>query len=381
MSNENQGSRLMEGIERIPERSADVRDQAQSIESQLDEIEKTYENTRKRAEQGLPEEVGWRGLDNQSVERDSIQVDHNLSNLETDMFHVSDEDSIEIEAETREQYVRELVSKHQKKQDVKEDFEGRIEAVRNLSGEAFQDFLQSTSNLEEYNSPSDALDGSWGENLEKKLSMAEGKRESQRVIEDIINRAEAEQHALENEMKDVAESYTREIYDQALATAKRLGGEGRPYTGELDLLEQISDTRADVISNQLDEYDHNSDDVGRQEGALKAGKEAMESQAQLIAQYAMNLDEARQDASGVVAEASEILEGDDLTSARERISAMEEGYAGFGNSMGDECYDSLSEAVEAVMREGMMEDEEFDSGYSVSFNKIPYLGAETETTM
>lgn len=380
MNDKNDANSIIAGLDNIPQRSSAVRSQTRDIETNLDNIEETYDNVRQRAEEGVEEQYAWQNLQDQEAEQVNIPVSSTLDKLDSDIFPTQTETTITIEADNRQEYVRELVTKVEEKRSVKEEFEGRIDAVKDFSSEALEEFLYSTQSLDRYDSPKDALEGSWGEKLDQELRMSEGKQETQRLLEGMADRAEAERKALENELERTVDETTDEIYDQALAITQRLGGKGRAYTGELDLLDQISRTRAAVIENSLDEdeYTHSNAEVAEQEGALREGKRAMEAQASLIADYVKNLDMARNDALAVIEDASNVLDDEDLDYARNNVAAMEEGYAEFSNAFSDECYDNLSEAIEATMRYGMTEDEELETSYSFSFEDVPHLGTQDE---
>lgn len=380
MNDKNDTNTIISGLDNIPDRSAAVRDRTREIETDLDQIEKTYEEVRERAEEGIEDQYRWQKLDQQDAEGKSIPVASSLDKLDSGDFPSDTDATIDIEADSRHDYVRQLVSKHQEKQSIQEEFEGRLESVKAFSDQAMEEFLHSTRGLERYDSPKDALEGTWGEKLDQELKMTEGKRETQRLLEEIVDRAEAERKAIEDELERTVDRYTDDIYDQALSVTKRLGGKGRAYTGELDLLDQISRTRASVIDNMLDEdeYSHSNDEVARQEGALKEGKRAMEAQAALIANYVKSVDAAREDAENVLDEASGVLDEEKLAYARENIRAMDEGFSEFSNAFSDECYDDLADAIEETMRYGMMEDEELETSYSFSFENVSSFGAQEE---
>jgi hypothetical protein len=376
MSDENSEHALVSGLETIPDRSSTVKARAQDIETELDEIEEVYDQALQRAEEGVPQQYQWEGISERPAGDTTIAVTQSLDKLDTDLFPSGERTEMEVEADTAEEYVRSLVSMAEEKRELESEFRDRIESAKSLSSEAMEEFLHSTQNLDNYDSPADALEGSFGEKLDQKLRLSEGKQETQRILESIVNRAQAERQAVENELENVVNEYVDQIYDQSQVISQRLGGKGRPYTGELDLLDQLSRTRAAVIENRLedDEYSHNSDDVAKQEGALQSGKRAMEAQAHLIAQYVIGMDEAREDAENLIQYASDVLDDSELEYAQKRIRAIEEGYEGLGNAFEEDCYDSLAEAIEATMRNGMMEGEELETSHSFSFDSIPYLG-------
>lgn len=379
MNDKNDTNSIISGLDHIPDRSASVRDRTRQIETDLDQIEETYQEVRERAEEGIEEPYSWQRLNEQESDTRRIPVASNLDKIDSGDFP-TEESAIEIEAESRHDYVRQLVNKHQEKESVQEEFEGRLDAVSELSDQALEEFLHSTSGLERYDSPQDALEGSLGEKLDQKIRMTEGKQEVQRLLEEVVDRAEAEREAIEKELERTVDQYTDEIYDQTHSISQRLGGQGRAYTGELDLLDQISRTRAAVIDNRLDEeeYSHSNDDVARQEGALKEGKRAMEAQAALIADYVKNVDHAKEDAENVINEASAVLDDEELAYARNNIEAMDEGFSEFANAFSDQCYDNLADAIEETMRYGMMDDEELETSYNFSFENVPSFGAQDE---
>lgn len=377
MSNENDGTSLIDQLNHIPESSDNVRSQTQEIENEINQIIDTYQTVQARVDDGLEDQYTWNPLADAPVEDTSIDITQSLDKLETDLFDSDGSESIEIEAETRQDYLRSLVDRTEEKEAVKQEFEGRIDQVKDLSRQAFDEFLESTQSLSRYDSPSDALEGSWGEKLDQKLQMTEGKKETQRIMEDIANRADAERTALEDELERTVNEYVEDAYDQATTISERLGGKGRAYTGELDLLDQISRTRAAVIANQLEEgeYTHSNDEVARQEGALREGKKAMEAQAEFIAEYAKNLDQAREEAEYAIEHAAEVLDEEQLSTARERLSTLQQAYEEFGNAFEDDCYDSLAEAIEGAMQQGMKPDEELETSHRFSFTDMPYLGS------
>lgn len=381
MNNKNDTNDIISGLDDIPDRSEAVGTHTREIETDLDQIEDTYKNVRQRAEDGIEEQYSWQKLKKQDAEQKTIPVASSLDKLDSGDFPTETESTIDIEADTRHDYVRQLVNKAQEKESIKEEIEGRLDSVKGFSDEALEEFLHSTRGLDRYDSPKDALEGSWGEKLDQELKMTEGKKETQRLLEEIVDRAEAEKKAIENELERTVDQYTDEIYDQTLSISKRLGGKGRSYTGELDLLDQISRTRASVIENMLDEeeYTHSNDEVAQQEGALKEGKRAMEAQAALIADYVKNADSAKNDAKNVIEEASEVLDDDELAYARNNVEAIGEGLSEFSNAFEDECYDDMAAAIEATMRYGMMDDEELETSYSFTFEDVSSFGAQNES--
>lgn len=381
MNNKNDTNDIISGLDDIPDRSEAVGTHTREIETDLDQIEDTYKNVRQRAEDGIEEQYSWQKLKKQDAEQKTIPVASSLDKLDSGDFPTETESTIDIEADTRHDYVRQLVNKAQEKESIKEEIEGRLDSVKGFSDEALEEFLHSTRGLDRYDSPKDALEGSWGEKLDQELKMTEGKKETQRLLEEIVDRAEAEKKAIENELERTVDQYTDEIYDQTLSISKRLGGKGRSYTGELDLLDQISRTRASVIENMLDEeeYTHSNDEVAQQEGALKEGKRAMEAQAALIADYVKNADSAKNDAKNVIEEASEVLDDEELAYARNNVEAIGEGLSEFSNAFEDECYDDMAAAIEATMRYGMMDDEELETSYSFTFEDVSSFGAQNES--
>lgn len=367
---------LIEDLGSISEKSDRVRSRALEIEEDLTDIEEAYDAVISHAEEGLPADHLWQYSPDQITVSDTeVEVTHGLDRIETEELS-SDAGSIEMEADNLSEYIDKLVFKVDEKRDVREDFQERIDSVKDLSDTAMEEFLESTRHLQNYDDPGDALEGTWGEKLDQRLSMADGRTETQRVLEDAVVRAEAEEDALENELVDRVNTYVDNAYDRAVEIARQLGGRGRPHSGELDILNTVSRSRATILENALEEdrYEHNSPDVAGQEGVLDRGKEAMETQAYLIAQYASQLDEARDDIHGVVAAAEEVLDSEELEYAHERLEAMEDGYEQFGQAVDDEDYGNLAGAVKASMRKGMSNEEEFEQKSNFEFENLPYLG-------
>lgn len=384
MTNEQPGNSLIDDLSSIPGKSSRVREDATEIEEDLDSIEEVYTDVVSHADEGLPEEYRWRhSPDQRTVEDTEIEVTSDLDKIETDVLAAGDSETIQVEGGTVSEYLDRLIDKRDEKRELRAEFQGRIDSVKELSTESLNEFLESTAHLGNYESPGDALEGTWGEKLDQRLAIADGKRETRRILEDIVLRAEAEEDAIEEELVDTVNEYVDEAYDRAVEISQQLGGKGRPHARELDLLSKVSESRASILENSLEpeNYTHNSSEVAEQSGVLDKGKEAMEKQAYLVAQYAAELDGARSGIQEVIEKADGAVDDEDLEYARERLEAMEEGYEELGNAVAEECYDSLSDAVREIMRQGMSEEESFDSEGDFSFQNLPYLGSQEAEQM
>jgi len=374
MSTIDRDNRLLSRIDKIPEKSRKVKENFRSIETQIDEMTELYQRTRKRAEQEIPEEYQWQALSETPVEDTSLGV---ISILDDDTGSLPEplsRESIEIDADNSEEYVRQLASSVEEKEAVIDELESRIGAAKDLSDEAIKEFIQSTDRLSSYNSPSDALDGSWGEKLDQTIDLANGRRETQRLLEGMITQTEAEKDALKTELKETVDRYTDQIYEQATAIVQRLGGENYRYTGELDLLEKLSRTRATIVDDQMDahHYRHDSDGVAAHETPLEQSKDALESQADLISRYVANLDQANVDGWTILEEAESVLDQERIESSREQLEDLQNQYEDLGDAFPGRQYNSLAEAVEAVMNDALAEDEELDFDYDFSLEETAY---------
>lgn len=384
MTNEQPGNSLIDSLSSIPGKSSRVRQSAAEIENDLDSIGEAYAEVISHADEGLPEEYRWRHSPSQrTVEDTEIEVSNDLDKIETDVLSAGDSETIHVEGGSISEYLDRLIDKRNEKRELRAEFQGRIDSVKKLSAESVNEFLESTAHLDNYESPGDALEGTWGKKLDQRLSIADGKRETRRILEDIVLRAEAEEEALEEELVDTVNQYVDEAYDKAVEISQQLGGKGRPHARELDLLAKVSESRASVLGNSLEpeKYEHNSSEVAEQTGVLDKGKEAMEKQAYLVAQYASELDSARSSIQEVIEKADDQVAEGDLEYARERLEAMEDGYRELGNAVAEECYDSLSDAVRTIMRQGMSDEEEFDAEGDFSFQNLPYLGSQEAGNM
>lgn len=384
MTNTEAEDGLIDSLSSIPEKSGRVRSRTVGIEQDLESIEEAYDEVIAHAEDGIPDDHRWdHSPERKRVTDTEIEVSNDLDKIETDELAPSDGSTILIEGGTVSDYVDRLITKREEKRELRSEFQGRLDSVKELSAESLNEFLESTAHLESYESPGDALEGSWGEKLDQRLSIADGKRETRRILEDIVLRAEAEEQAIENELVNTVNNYVDEAYDRAVEIAEQLGGKGRPHARELDILAKVSESRRSVLDNSLDEdeYSHSSPEVAGQEGVLDKGKQAMEEEAYLIAQYASALDQARDSIQAIIDSTEDAVDDEDLEYARDRLEAMEEGYQELGNAVAEECYESLSDAVQEIMSRGMADDEEFNTEGNFSFQNLEYLGSEESETM
>ncbi|AOV94496.1 hypothetical protein AQV86_01055 [Nanohaloarchaea archaeon SG9] len=384
MNNINSEDGLIDSLSNIPEKSGEVRSRTLAIEEGLDSIEQVYDEVIARAEQGIPEDYEWRhSPESKRITDTEIEVSNDLDKIETEELAPAESATIHVEGGTVSEYIDRLVSRKEEKRELRSEFQGRIDSVKELSEESLNEFLESTAHLDSYENPEQALEGTWGEKLEQRLSITDGKRETRRIIEDIVLRAEAEEEAIEQELVNTVNNYVDEAYRQAVETSQQLGGKGRPHARELDILAQVSESRASLLENALgeEEYSHSNAEVAGQSGVLSKGKKAMEEEAYLIAQYASSLDQARDGIQTVIEKAEGNVDEEELEYARERLEAMEEGYQELGNAVADECYSTLADAVQEMMRHGMADHEDFSTEGNFSFQKLEYLGSESSQSI
>jgi len=114
---------------------------------------------------------------------------------------------------------------------------------------------------------------------------------------------------------------------------------------------------------------------------MDISKEAMESQAELVARISSHMGEALEESYNMVEQGEQYLDNkENLESSYEFIDAMEQGFADMANIKDDECYEKLSEAVRQTMERGMTDQEEFNDKYSFEMEGIPHIGSTQATT-
>jgi len=386
MSNENGGTEIdltdVGGISRTL--SADV----DEIEDQTSQTFNLYDRIRTRAQRGVPDEVSWSfsagevSLDEVGVQDTTVSIS---SKVEQELHGVESPETVSFDSENVGEYVSDIVTRIDEVRNVKGELESRIESAERLSQQAFSEFVDSTELLDTYDDPSSALEGSWGEKLQQHMTAKEGRAETRKAVEEMTTSLASEETALQNELANVVNAYVSEAYDQAVNISEELGGAARPYEGEVDLLAKIADSRGQIIQNRGDpeDYEFVSPEMAAQTALMDVSKDAMESQAQLVAQLSSELGTAMDEVYGMIdtvdpENRESYVDRDSVESAYSSLEAMKEGFSEMSNIADEECYDTFAEAIREVMSRGMAEDEEFDDQYSFAMDDIPHIGSSEE---
>lgn len=332
-----------------------VLEKEREIDEDLNSINRTYSEKAERAEEKfIPE-------DELEYELDSIRIDDpGVSLNDAHSFHSTifgeDVDFIELESENLLDYVEELGYEIEARED---ELQRSQEALEELGmGTTVGELLSRDNGM--------AADGgeSYATSLVKSANV-------NGMIDQRRSELQSERQALQRELEDTVEKYTRQIYNEATELAEKLGGTERSEEGEFDRLRELADSRATLLGKAGNSRSVNDSQV------LNESRRALLNQSNLVNQYIQKLDSYR-DGLETLHEMSEDLVGEtQAASVSERLDSMEKGLTGLKDVVNENDYESLQEALSDTVQNGLREGEARNKAFQ--FRNIDYSENEQNT--
>lgn len=252
-------------------------------------------------------------------------------------------------------YVQDSAETISNLQDDIEDYENRIETLRDLKTEALDDLKESSAPLgdeenTEYEGPEQLVNGEFGKKSDTHSSIKE-------ACEDLIPALQEEKRGREDEREEIIDDVEDEVGSYAETVRDFAAEVSHPLVEELRKLEELAQKRNTIFRADLDEdqFQYFGESVEDHSQAVEWSKDALYEQAKRVSALAAQGFNARNDLQTVIGETHEDI---DIEEAENAVEEIDSAYSNIGNpTTKDVCYDSIEERVYAALEEGMTQEE------------------------
>lgn len=322
------------GFNDIGEGARSIQSHEEEIHGEISRIGDKFSSERERANKKLNElEERPVSLDEIGIDKDHINFEGRDDRFMTNLFADSIS-TLEINSDSLGDYVEELTGNIRALTDEIALNERESES---LGDTTIKEMLEDNYDTE---IPEDSYAASVMNSTKVGGLLNEKKREKQNQLS-----------TLKNELIDTVDQYTQELYDEAVSLAEDLGGEGRDYEGEFDILQELSNSRSELLCQA------NSSELLSRSGLLEDSHETLESQSKVVDRYIEHLENYKSNIVELYSQASNVLDQENLASVEGRVRAIDEGLDKLPDVMTGEEYDDIDSALEETVERGLGREE------------------------